>query len=935
MNEIEGDPRIAIIGMAGRFPGARNIDELWLLLQQGRDARRPLTEEELRAAGAGESLLRNSNFVRSCMPVADIDRFDAGFFGFTPRQAADIDPQHRLFLECCWEAFEDAGYDVASHQGSVGVFAGAGFASYLFAHCREAASADIGRHVINADKDLMCPRVSYKLGLTGPSMAIQSGCSTSLVAVHMGVQSLLSYESDMVLAGGSSLKIPQLFGYSYAEGDILSPDGRCRAYDANAKGTVPGSGVAVLLLKRYADAVADGDHVHAIIRGSAVNNDGAQKAGFAAPSPQAQAHVITTALQQSGLSARDIGYVEGHGTGTVLGDAIELAALTAVFDDAKCPPGSCAIGSIKTNVGHLDAAAGVTGLIKAVLCLKNRTLVPTLHFTAPNAAIAAQSCAIYVNTELRPWHAPPDRPRYAGVSSFGVGGTNAHVILEEAPEPQPSARRTQEELFVFSAATPCARAAMLDGFARRIERQQVSTLHDIAFTTQVGRKRLAHHAFVIARDAAELLAGLRDPTASNRHAGESARGGRSLCWIFPEALPRRIPDVSGLYASDDGFRRDVDDCRELLRKCCGVDALRFVAASRATDAALTQREAEANIFALQWAIARRLLQWGLRPSVLIGAGIGEYVCACIAGVFSLEDAVRVLAARSVAAQGLPPHAPLPPLHSDLIALTRGIQCGFPNVKVLSACSGALTDAALADFDHWVLAPHTQHPISPQVIEAVNDRRNLCLEIGSGDSLIAAQVAGRNQNGDRQLIAIESCASPPVWDRRTLLTAIGQAWLHGASLEERGAGRELRGRRVSLPTYPFQRQRYWLAEPPQSPVSTPPADDSRTPAAIRTFESSDTITLASDLEGVLCNIWSEILGIEQIQRSDTFFDLGGDSLAALRVTARIEELAGLRLPLRLFVDPQLTLAKLTDAVIAQMSKVEQSEAERPVVHAHEQ
>src|SRR5262245_28005667 len=443
---------IAVVGMSGRFPGADSLDQFWRNLRDGVESIRQFTDEELKSFGVSPAALGDPNFVKAGAILEKIDLFDAEFFGYSPGEAEILDPQHRIFLECAWQAMEDAGYNSSSQQNLVGVFAGTSLSTYLLYHLlgHEKAAQDTFQTMIGNDKDFLGTRVSYELDLKGPSIDIQTACSTSLVAVHLACQSLLSYQCDLALAGGISAQVPQLTGYHHLPGGINSPDGHCRVFDARAQGTVFGSGVGIVVLKRLAEALSDGDTIHAVIKGSALNNDGSFKIGYTAPSIEGQARAIAMAQMIAGVEAETITYVEAHGTGTALGDPAEVAALTKAFRASTSKKNFCAIGSVKSNVGHLDAAAGIAGLIKTILALKHRQLPPSLHFERPNPEIDFANSPFYVNNRLQEWRSESARLR-AGVSSFGVGGTNAHVILEEAPEIEPGGRGRDYQLIVISA----------------------------------------------------------------------------------------------------------------------------------------------------------------------------------------------------------------------------------------------------------------------------------------------------------------------------------------------------------------------------------------------------------------------------------------------------------------------------------------------------
>ncbi len=482
---------VAIIGMAGRFPGARNLEELWQNLRQGREAIREFSEDEVRAAGISRELLSKARYVRAGSVLEDVEWFDAAFFGITPREAEIMDPQQRLFLECAWETFEDAGYDPQSYQLPIGVFAGLSMNTYLprlYANPALLSTLNRAYAQLGNDKDFLSTRVSYKLGLTGPSLTVQTACSTSLVAVHLACQSLINGECSMALAGGVSIRFPQKAGYLYQEGGIRSSDGHCRPFDANAAGTVGGSGVGIVLLKRLSAALADGDSIRAVIKGSAINNDGAVRVGYTAPGIEGQAAVIAEAQAIAGVSAKTISYIEAHGTATALGDPIEIAALTKAFRAHTLDRQYCAIGSVKSNIGHLDTAAGVAGLIKTVLALEHEELPPSLYYESPNPEIDFAASPFYVNAQLRQWKRKPGQPRRSGVSSFGIGGTNAHVILEEAPKVSREKRAPDDalQILVLSGRTSSALAAARERLAEHLDQHPERSLADIAYTLQVG-----------------------------------------------------------------------------------------------------------------------------------------------------------------------------------------------------------------------------------------------------------------------------------------------------------------------------------------------------------------------------------------------------------------------------------------------------------------
>ncbi|HET9359965.1 MAG TPA: type I polyketide synthase, partial [Vicinamibacterales bacterium] len=489
MTDTQGT-EIAVIGMAGRFPGAANAAEFWRNLANGVESISFFSKEELLSEGVSGDLIADPAYVGARGVIRDAEWFDAGFFGFAPRQAEVMDPQHRLFMECVWEVLESGGYDPQRYPGAIGVYAGASMSSYLLENLisnRNARGSSGGfETVIANDKDFLATGVSYRLNLKGPSITVQSSCSTSLVAVHVACQSLLNGECDMALAGGVSIVFPQKSGYVYREGGTRSPDGHCRAFDAKAGGMVSGSGVGVVLLKRLDRALEDGDHIRAVIRGSAVNNDGNLKVGYTAPSVEGQSAVIREAQAVAGVDPATITYVEAHGTGTRLGDPCEISALTQAFHAGTDRKRFCAIGSVKTNIGHLDVAAGVAGLIKTVLALENRRIPASLHFERPNPEIDFDSTPFFVNDTLAEWPEGPT-PRRAGVSSFGIGGTNAHVVLEEAPQLESAPDSRARHLVVLSAKSAVALARATSNLADHLRASSETSLADVAHTLQVGR----------------------------------------------------------------------------------------------------------------------------------------------------------------------------------------------------------------------------------------------------------------------------------------------------------------------------------------------------------------------------------------------------------------------------------------------------------------
>ncbi|PYX84385.1 MAG: polyketide synthase, partial [Acidobacteria bacterium] len=501
---------IAVIGMACRFPGAESCEQFWQNLQNGVESISFFSNQELRSAGVSDKLLGSSKYVKARGILKNVDLFDASFFNFSPREAEILDPQHRFFLECAWQALEIAGYDTERYAGLIGVYAGSSFSQYLLNLYSNPPIVDsVGgfQIMVANDKDHLVTRAAYKLNLRGPSVAVQTACSTSLVAVHLACQALLSGDCDIALAGGVSITIPEVSGYFYHEGGILSPDGHCRAFDTNAQGTVNGNGIGIVVLKCLEDALNDGDHIEAVILGSAVTNDGALRLGYTAPGVDGQANVIAAAQAIAGVSPNTIDYIETHGTGTPLGDSVECAALAQAFGSRSQASGKCAIGSVKTNIGHLDASAGVAGFIKTVLALKHKAIPPSLHFSRPGREVNFDGSPFYVNTQLTPWRSA--KVRRAAVSSFGLGGTNAHVVLQSAPEIASTSSRRDWHLLLLSAKTSTGLEKMLSNLGVFVERHSEHNLADVAFTLATGRRRFAHRCMLVCRQPHDATAALQ------------------------------------------------------------------------------------------------------------------------------------------------------------------------------------------------------------------------------------------------------------------------------------------------------------------------------------------------------------------------------------------------------------------------------------------
>ncbi|WP_129840831.1 type I polyketide synthase [Streptomyces sp. RFCAC02] len=648
---------IAVIGMGCRFPGADSPDQYWQNIREGVESIRFFDDDELRAAGVPDRLRASPRYVPASAALQGAEDFDADYFGYVAREAELMDPQHRLFLECALWAFEDAGYDPARYPGLVGVYAGSTMNTYLLVNLvgnRRMLDA-VGDHatMIGNDKDYLALRVAHKLDLHGPAVAVQTACSTSLTAIHLAAQAILAGECDMAIAGGASLRVPHNAGY--LQNATASEDGHCRSFDAGSTGSVVGNGAGAVLLKHLDDALRDGDHIHAVIAGTSIGNDGRGKASFTAPGVDGQARAAAGAVASAGLTADVIDYVEAHGTGTPLGDPIEVAGLTKAFRLTTDRRNYCAIGSVKANIGHLDAAAGVAGFIKAVMCLKNRSIPPVLHFREPNPEIDFASGPFYVPTELLPMEGEPGRPRHASVHSLGMGGANAHAVLREAPGPAAGAPAPDSQLVVLSARSEAALAERMEQTARWMREHPGAVLADVAYTLQVGRIEHEHRASVVARDLADAASALGARGSARIRTSETVDGGGPLVLLFPGQGSQSVGMGAELHRTEPVFRDAVDECLALMPADV-AGRLRPLLLTRRDPSAdgLTATDlAQPALFTVEYALARLLLSYGMKPAALLGHSIGEYVAATLAGVFSLPDALSVVAARGRMVADLP------------------------------------------------------------------------------------------------------------------------------------------------------------------------------------------------------------------------------------------------------------------------------------------
>ncbi|MHB8790240.1 MAG: beta-ketoacyl synthase N-terminal-like domain-containing protein [Desulfobulbaceae bacterium] len=733
-NDIE---QIAVIGMAVRFPGADTVEQFWQNLKHGKHSITSFSDEELYNRGVREEEYSSADYVKAGVILDNIDLFDADFFGYNAKDAESIDPQQRIFLEVAWEALENAGCNPATSKGSVGVFAGTGSSDYgkrIAASLGGVTSGfDSFQAMLGNDVDFLATRVSYKLNLTGPSFSLQTACSTSLVAVHVACQHLLTYQCDVALAGGVSIRLPQGIGYTYRDGMIWSPDGFCRAFDAKAQGTIFGRGAGIVVLKRLSEALADRDCIHAVIKGSAINNDGALKVGYTAPSVEGQSQVIAMAQALSDTPPDSISYIEAHGTGTKLGDPIEVEALTKAFRSGTDKTGFCGIGSVKTNIGHLDVAAGIAGFIKTVLALKHKEIPPSLHFEQPNPNINFKDSPFYVVDHLQPWKSGAT-PRRAGVSAFGIGGSNAHVILEEAPSEPPEAQSRSSQLLLLSAKSPTSLQLLSTSLSHYFRNNPGLPLADAAYTLATGRKHFGYRRIAVCENGLQAAEVLSSEEMNSLDSSAVAGGSDNIVFMFSGQGSQYINMCRGLYEEEPLFREQVDLCAEILRAHLKLDLRDILFPAEESEEAkqlINQTYiTQPALFVIEYSLARLLMNWGLIPKAMVGHSIGEYVAACLAGVFTLQDALSLVAARGRMMQDLEPGSmlavPLP--EEELVPiLPQELSIAVINAPRMTVISGQTT--LIEAFEEQLLTEkglecrllHTSHAFHSSMMEPIVDQ----------------------------------------------------------------------------------------------------------------------------------------------------------------------------------------------------------------------
>lgn len=883
--DLIGEKDIAVIGMSGRFPMSEDLEEFWENLRNGIECVTHFTDEDLIASGIEPPLLSDSHYIKAAPVLKDVEKFDAAFFGYSPKEAEIMDPQQRIFLELSWQALEDAGYVPSTYDGLIGVYGSIAWNTYLLSNLcsnRELFRPGSDFQVFTAnDKDFMTTRVAYKLNLKGPSMIVQTACSSSLVGIHMAVLSLLNYECDMALAGGCTVKVPQNAGYYYQEGLLGSPDGHCRAFDEKAQGTIFGSGAGIVVMKRLSEAMEDGDNIYAVIKGSAINNDGSIKVSYTAPSVDGQAEVIAEAQAVAGIDPESVSYIEAHGTGTSLGDPIEVAALSKVFSESTSRKRFCSIGSVKTNIGHLDSASGVAGFIKTVLALKHKEIPPSINYEKPNPKIDFENSPFFVNSSLRKWTST-DGPRRAGVSSFGVGGTNAHVILEETPEFEPAADTGREQLLVLSAKTPAALDMATARLAEYLKNHPDTNLADAAYTLKVGRTVFRHRHIVICSDLKDAVSALEavDPAKVFTADDSLEPRQRPVIFMFTGQGSQYVNMSLQLYRQEPVFRENIDKCCSILKPYLGLDLREVIFPADINTEEMAVKLGQTSftqpaLFAVEYSMAKLLMDWGIEPKAMLGHSIGEYAAACVAGVFRLEDALMLVAKRGQLMQQLPsgsmlavslpvkdmekyigneislaavnspqlcvlsgPDAAITGLEKELSAqgnhctrlhtsqafhssmmepildnfraCFRGIELQAPEIPYISNLTGTwIKETEATSPDYWARHLRSAVLFSEGVKELCRQEEAIFVEVGPGQTL--STLAKQHVDGDSKIAIVNTIRHPrdSRSDMSILLEALGKLWLAGLDINWSQVYKNEERCRVSLPAYPFERQRYWI------------------------------------------------------------------------------------------------------------------------------
>jgi len=990
-----GSEPIAIIAMAGRFPGAADVEALWAMLREGREG---ITRFDRAALDPSipEALRNDPDYVPARGVIDGVEQFDAAFFGIGAPEAEVMDPQQRIALELAWECMERAGHAPGDESdGDVGVFAGMYNASYFQKHVSRHPDriARVGEFqtMLGNEKDYIATRVAHKLGLTGPAISIHTGCSTSLVAICQAVESLRAGQCRMALAGGVSVTCPSNSGYLYQEGSMLSPDGHTRSFDAKSAGTVFSDGAAMVLLKRLSDAQADGDPIHAVIRGIGLSNDGAQRASFTAPSAAGQARAIRMAHRDAGIDPRSIGYVEAHGTATPIGDPIEIEGLAQAFGAATRDTGFCTIGSLKSNVGHLVIAAGAAGVIKTSFALRENFIPGTVHFSAPNPSIDFASTPFVANAEADAWRCSPS-PRRAGVSSFGVGGTNAHVVMEQAPEDPSSDAADGVQLLQLSARSPQALQQAGERLATWLGDHPQANLADVAWTLRNGRRAFPFRRVVVANDRDDAIRLLQQPSAAVTAAG----GDRGVVLLFPGQGATYLGMGRDLYETHPVFRDAIDACAQRLGRTLGED-LRTLMFGDDPDALCPTWRMQPATFAIEYALGRLWQSLGVTPMAMLGHSIGEFAAATLAGVFSLEDAIDLVAKRGALMQSQPAGAMLGvrlseaevlgrlPGDLDLAAVNGPRSCVVAGrADAIDAFSAALAaeqvactplrtshafhsrmmEPALAPFAEAVAACARNAPVLPIISSVTGERLTdaeamsveywvgqlrspvqynraaasalalpgvrVLLEAGPRNTL--SQLAKQQRFGEGQF-ALPSLADNIGVEAQSLVQAIGALWGAGMHIATDGLDSRRRRHRLELPTYPFERKTYWLPAIAETSAATNVISGESSMSASNPMPADPAPAINPDVIARIRGVFEDVSGIDMAGMRDdaNFVEAGLDSLTLTQIALQLQKTFGSKISFRQLMGEYSTLARL-GATLATTMAPARVEPQAPMIAA---
>jgi phthiocerol/phenolphthiocerol synthesis type-I polyketide synthase E len=870
------DLDIAVIGMELRAPGAKNVDEFWENICEGIESLTYFSDEELLAAGVPKEDIEDENYIKCGFVLDDIKSFDAPFFGFTPKEASLTDPQQRILLESAWKLLERSGYASNEYDSDIGVFVGTSMSKYLLKNIMSNYNLDTAKDIrqiwMGNDGNFASTIISYKHNLKGPSVNVQTACSTSLTAVALACQSLLNYQCDMAIAGGCSIELPHNVGYKYQSGEVLSKDGHCRPFDKNGSGTLPGSGCALVMLKRLNDAIRDSDNIICIIKGFAYNNDGNAKVGFTAPSVEGERKAIKYAQVLSEVEEDTITYVETHGTATPLGDPVEIRALAEAFREGTDKKQFCALGAVKANIGHLDCAAGTAGLIKTCLMLQHKKLVPLINFKEENPSLNLKDSPFYINTELKDWE-PECGVRRAGVSSFGIGGTNVHVVLEEAVDERTFSSKKNYHLLTWSARTKTSFDRIKKQLVEFLENNKENDYRNLLYTMNVGRKKMQYRGSIVCDSKDELISKLKE---SMFYCKTDKDKEDNIVFMFPGQGSQYINMARELYDQYPFYKMTMDECLSLLKVNYNYDLSKLLFSNNPEEYADLIHETEhahISLFVVEYCMAKLLMHYGITPKVILGHSIGEYAGACIAGVFSLEDALRIVVTRGKIIQSLPkgrmlyvnaseeevqeylgPQVSLALVNTDKRVVLSGeekaiqevidkignrfkckllhtshafhshmlraatdpfrnlltsIKMNEPNIRFLSNVTGGFVKEELTTVDYWVHHMLDKVRFRDEVAALEKEDYHCFIIAGPGKTLSIFLKEILYDNENIVILNTIRDQDNKISDRRFFEEFLGKAWMNGINFKWKAYYEGEKLYRISAPTYPFDLKELWI------------------------------------------------------------------------------------------------------------------------------